>query len=277
VLDPHLTVRFWGVRGSVPVSCEAQARTGGNTSCVEVGLDGRQPVIIDAGTGIRALGLELMTRPRPGRGEATILLSHLHWDHIQGIPFFAPLYDADWAITFYAARPRDETGHAVRLQTSAPYFPAGWAVKAKLAYEEIHDQGLEAGGMHIRPYHLSHPGGSCGFRLDGGGRTVVYVSDHEHGNAKVDAGLRTWAHGADLLIWDSQYTPEDFHLHQGWGHGTWLEGTRVAVDAEVKQLALFHHDPQRTDTGLDEIEAAARREFSNTVVARQGQEIVLPV
>jgi len=272
-----MRVKFWGVRGSIPACSVDQAQTGGDTSCIEVECDGRPPVIIDAGTGLRPLGLDLVGRGGPGRGRAIVLLSHLHWDHVQGIPFFAPMYEADWTITFYSALLHDETSQAVRLQTSSPYFPGGWALRAKVLFEELRSDGVEIGGMNVHPFPLNHPGGSSGFRFEAGGRAVVYVSDHEHGNASVDAGIREVARDADVLIWDSGFTPEDYPLHQGWGHSTWLEGARMAAAATVKQLVLHHHDPTRTDSEVERIEAAARLEFPNTVAARQGLTLTLPL
>jgi len=276
-MNPRLLqVRFWGVRGSIPTPSTGQAQVGGNTPCIEVALDNQRPVIIDAGTGLRALGLDLLQRNGRAGGEASVLLSHLHWDHIQGIPFFAPMYEMDWAVAFHAVRPQDELSQVVRTQTSQPYFSAESAIRAKLSYEQIHHDGMEAGGMTIRPFRLNHPGGAVGFRMEAEGHSLVYASDHEHGEAQVDHVIRDEARGADLLIWDSQFTPEDYDSHKGWGHTTWLEGTRVAADADVKQLILFHHDPQRSDEEVKRIEEDARREFENTLAAREGLVISLP-
>ena len=243
---------------------------GGNTACVEIVLDDRHPVIVDAGTGLRALGLDLVRRnARPG-GRASVLLSHLHWDHIQGIPFFAPMYEPDWALTFYSLLPPDDLRRFVRIQTNQPYFSARSSIRANLTGEQILEEGMEIDGMKVSPFALNHPGGAAGFRIEAAGHLIVYVSDNEHGDPKVDHRVREEARGADLLIWDSQYTPDDYDAHRGWGHGTWLEGTRVANEAGVGQLILFHHDPQRTDDEVKRLEEDARREFVNTRAAYEG-------
>ena len=270
-----LHVRFWGVRGSIPTPGAEQVEIGGNTPCIEVAVDNQRPVVLDAGTGLRPLGLDLVRRNGRRGGEAFVLLSHLHWDHIQGIPFFAPMYEPDWAIAFHAVLPEDELSRVVRTQTSQPYFSAESAIRAKLSCEQICLDGMEAGGMTIRPFPLNHPGGTVGFRIEANGHSIVYASDHEHGDASIDQGLRDEARRADLLIWDSQYTPDDYDSHKGWGHTTWLEGTRVAADAGVKQLILFHHDPQRSDEEVKRIEEDARREFENTLAAREGLVVSL--
>lgn len=268
-------VKFWGVRGSVPTPGLEQAEMGGNTACVEVVLEDRHPVILDGGTGLRALGLDLVRRSaRPG-GRASLLLSHLHWDHIQGIPFFAPMYDPDWAITFYSLLPPDDLRRFVRIQTNQPYFSARSSIRATLVSEQLREEGVEIEGMNVRPIVLHHPGGAAGFRIEAGDQLIIYVSDHEHGDPRADHRIRQEARHADLLIWDSQYTPDDYEAHRGWGHGTWLEGTRVAKDAGVKQLILFHHDPQRSDNEVKRLEQDARREFENAHAAREGLVVSL--
>jgi phosphoribosyl 1,2-cyclic phosphodiesterase len=268
-----LTVRFHGTRGSLPVSGAQYGADGGNTPCVEIRNGGRTVCIIDAGTGLASLGLELAAAPP---GAVHILLSHFHWDHLQGIPFFKPLYSPDWSVSFYSACDPEATRDAVAQQTASPFFPAGAAVSARLHYLPAPERGFQIGAVRVTPFALNHPGGACGYRVEAAGACVVYVSDHEHGNSAIDESIRAHAAGAGLLIWDSQYTPEDYPAHRGWGHGTWLEGVRAARGAGAARLALFHHDPERTAERLADIERAARGEFPDALAARDGLEITLP-
>jgi phosphoribosyl 1,2-cyclic phosphodiesterase len=259
----------------VPVSGAAHVQTGGNTPCVEVAADDSHPLILDAGTGLRGMGLDLMDRnTREGAG-VSVLLSHVHWDHIQGIPFFEPLYQADWAITFYSLLPADELRQIIHSQLSRPYFYETASTRATYSCRQIQPEGLRIGGLTVRPFALNHPGGSSGFRIEGNGAVIVYASDNEHGDEQADQRIRRDAREADLLIWDSQYTPADYGAHQGWGHSTWLEGTRVAADADAKRLVLFHHDPSRSDEEIRLLEEEARLQFANTTAAREGLTITL--
>ena len=276
-MSPDTTsVRFWGVRGSVPVSGAAHVQTGGNTPCVEIVTDGRHPVILDAGTGLRGMGLDLMAGDNGEGAEVSILLSHLHWDHIQGIPFFEPLYQADWAITFHSLLPAGELRQIIHSQLSRPYFYEAASTRATYSCGQIQPEGLGIGGLTVRPFALNHPGGCAGFRIESGGAVIVYASDNEHGDEQADRQIRREAGGANLMIWDSQYTPADYDAHRGWGHSTWLEGTRVAADAGVERLVLFHHDPGRTDEEIGRLEEEARLQFANTTAAREGSTITLP-
>jgi phosphoribosyl 1,2-cyclic phosphodiesterase len=272
-----LRVTFWGVRGSIPSPGRAQAGVGGNTSCVEIALDGRRPVVLDGGTGMRAFGLDLVARDGAAGGDATVVLSHFHWDHVQAIPFFPPMYRPDWAVAFHAARPQEELEQVVGTLTGRPYFSDESAIRAEVSCREIGPDGLEANGLTIRPFAVRHPGTAHGYRIEAGRRSVVYATDHEHGDAGSDRDIREHARDADLLIWDSHFTPDEFDRHKGWGHSTWLEGTRVAADAGVEELVLFHHEPQRNDVEVARIERDARGEFENTFAAREGLVLSLTV
>lgn len=261
-------VRFWGVRGSIAAPGPATAQVGGNTSCVEVRC-GEQLFVLDAGTGLRGLGDELLRR---GEKRAELLLSHLHWDHIQGLPFFVPLYVP--GVELGLAGPAWGQGGlegSLRRQMSAPNFPVELGdVGATLTLSELrHGSSLERGEVLIRVAKLNHPGGVLGYRLEHGGRSVVYATDTEHFEC-IDPALSQLAQGADLLIYDAQYTPEEYPSRVGWGHSTFEAAAALAKAAGVGQLALFHHDPRRSDEGVQQIEERARASFTDSFAAREG-------
>jgi len=272
-MSPQL--RFWGVRGSVPTPGIETVGYGGNTSCVEARCGGSAPVILDAGTGIRELGLALLGEYGTSGASVSVFLTHFHWDHIQGLPFFAPLYESGWEISFHAALPADEIRQVLENQMALPCFSAGHAIRAVCRYAEVGRDGIEVNGFVVRPVPLCHPGGSSGYRLETPETCIVYATDHEHGDEPCDAALVTNAQGADLLIYDAQYTPEEYQQRKGWGHSTWLEATRLARETAAKQLALFHHDPGHDDEVVSRIAIEARAEFKNTIAAREGDSIRL--
>ena len=262
-----MSVRFRGVRGSLPTATSANLRYGGNTTCLEVRLPGGQILIIDAGTGIRQLGVEIAA------GEAlslTLLLTHFHWDHIQGIPFFTPLYGQHNRLDIYSPRPVAEAREILEGQMSAPLFPVPF--EHLVAVRNFHAalEPFEAGPVLVTPFALNHPQGASGYRLDYGQHSVVHASDHEPGNSAIDEGILRAAEGADVLICDAQYTPDEYEHRIGWGHGTWLDAVRMAKAASVKKLVLTHHDPDHDDASVDHILALARAEFPNTVAAAEG-------
>jgi phosphoribosyl 1,2-cyclic phosphodiesterase len=269
-----MQVRIWGARGSVPTPSPANLRFGGNTSCLQIVVPNGETLIFDSGTGIHALGRELAAQsPRP----IHIFLTHFHWDHIQGLPGFAALFAAGSELTFYSSRPATELRSILAAQMTAPYFPVEFdALASKLTYTQIQPQGLTLGDLTITPFALHHPGGATGYRITRLGHTVAYATDHEHGNPAADANLLAAAIGADLLLYDAQYTPEIYPEKIGWGHSTWLEATRTAQKAGVKQLALFHHDPLRDDLALDNIVTQARQHFPDTTAATEGSTIDIP-
>jgi len=271
-------LRFWGVRGSIASPGAATAGVGGNTSCVEIRC-GDTRLILDAGTGLRGLGESLVAE---GALDATLLLSHHHWDHIQGLPFFLPLYVPSTRLALVGARTAEwsleETfGHQMR----SPVFPVRLAeVPAQLGFRHVAPgQALRLGEAVVTVAKLNHPGGVFAYRIDHRGRSIVYATDTEH-YACVDPALRGLATGADVLIYDAQYTPEEYRgdvgrSKVGWGHSTWEAGVAVAREAGVEQLVLFHHDPQRTDAQVAAIESAARGRFGEVVAAREGMELEL--
>lgn len=279
----EMTIRFWGVRGSIASPGEATARTGGNTSCVEVRC-GAQVIAFDAGTGLRGLGERLLREAAGADVDVTLLLSHLHWDHIQGLPFFAPIYVPGTRIHVAGpATPELSLRDALAQQMRPPTFPVLFEeLPSHLETRPIrHGSRLERGDVVIRAAKLNHPGGGVlAYRVDWRGRSVVYATDTEH-YACVDPVLAKLAHGADVLIYDAQYRPEEYRGEVGfpkvgWGHSTYQAGAELAHAAEVGTLVLFHHDPARDDAAVDAIEADARALFPRTEAAREGRELVLP-
>lgn len=259
-------LRFWGVRGSYPAPGACFAGYGGNTPCVEIAVPETAPLFLDAGTGIRGAGMALAQQPE---GEAHIFFSHLHWDHIQGLPSFAPLFMPGWSVYFYSVRPADQLRTALESQFCEPYFPAGGALRAALHYRSITRAGVTLNRASVRPFPLRHPGGSAAYRVSAPGTAVVYASDHEHGCPDSDRNLRINAEGASLLIYDAQFTPEEYGSRAGWGHSTWREGGRAAREAGVQRLHLYHHDPRRTDAEVDALAAQAASEFPATTASRE--------
>ncbi len=276
--QPAMRVRFWGVRGSVASPGAGTLKTGGNTSCVEVQA-GQETVIFDLGTGLRALGIELM---KNGPVRASLFLSHYHWDHIAGLPFFAPAYDARSELIIHGATRR---GRDVRQILSGqmvdPYFPVDLgALNAHLRFVTLQDGGLlHLGGVVVRAAELNHPGGALGFRLEHRGRAMVYATDFEHGTA-ADERLVELSRGADLMVFDAQYTPAEYEGNgvaskKGWGHSTYAVGAALARRAGVKRLALYHHAPERDDKGIERLAAAARKLHPGAFAAREGQQVTL--
>lgn len=260
-----LTVRFLGVRGSIATPGMA---AGGNTACVEV-VAGDTRIILDAGTGLRTLGNERMAS---GIRHSTILLSHLHWDHVAGLQFFTPIYVPGYRVEI-ASGPNGVMSHeeAIRSLFRAPFFPVAFdELAAVVTTRELRvNDRFQIGDITVTMARLNHPDPVYGFRLDHGGHSIVYATDTEH-FACVDPTLKKLAAGADILIYDAQYTPEEYPSKVGWGHSTWQAGAELARAAGVPQLVLFHHDPSRTDAQLAALEARAAAELPGTVAAREG-------
>lgn len=271
----QLKVEFWGVRGSVPTPERAKLTLGGNTPCTVLQYNTEPFVIIDGGTGLRPFGLSVGCGPRRLM-RASLLFSHFHWDHIQGLPFFGPVYSDFAQLSFYSTRPTDELRAVLEVQMSNPYFPLPMSsARAVQEYFQIPAQGSEIGSLNITPVTLNHPGGASGYRINSPAGSVIYVSDHEHGIAEIDDAIAKQAAGADLLIYDAHFTPAEYESHKGWGHSTWLEATKLANRAAVGQLILFHHSPSRKDREIPQILENARKEFAATEIARENQPIIL--
>lgn len=269
-----MKIRFWGVRGSIASPGPDTAAVGGNTSCVEV-LCGKTRIVLDAGTGLRALGNELITRQEDP--SLTLLLSHYHWDHIQGLPFFVPVYMKTTNLTIVGG-PNGiiSVREALERQMSAPVFPVRLdEVGAKIATREVKmGEAFDVGEARVRVARGNHPGGVVAYRIEHEGKSIVYATDTEH-YACVDPGLRALADGCDVLVYDSQYTPDEYRTKVGWGHSTYVAGAELAKAAGARQYVLFHHDPTRTDAEVDDVERRARELLSSSVAAREGLAIEL--
>lgn len=272
--NDRFTVRFWGVRGSIPSPGPDTVRYGGNTSCVQVWC-GDTLFILDAGSGLRRLGVALDKLNHPVAGH--ILLSHLHWDHIQGIPFFTSAYRPGNKFDIYGCK---RQGHSLKDnlvgQMTQPNFPVPLSVmQSTIKFHEIHaGDEFDIGDVHVRTAALNHPGGAMGVRLEYDGKAVAYCSDHEHeSDRKIHPGLESLGRDADLLIYDATYTEEEYPARAGWGHSTWEVACEIAPALNLKRLAIFHHEPTHDDDKMDEIAAAAAARFPAAIVAKEGMEI----
>lgn len=272
-----MVLHFWGVRGSTPTPQKHYLRYGGNTSCVDLRTrDGLY--VFDCGTGFRLLGRKLLAERGSRPIEARVFLSHYHWDHIQGIPFFAPLYSRANRFVFHSfASPATDVQHALEDQMVTPYFPVKMeAMRARRDFRVIGEETRRYGDLRITTRRLNHPQGCLGYRIEYRGKTIVYATDNEPGDPRSDQNVRALAQGADIFIYDSQYTPHEYASgKKSWGHSTWQEAVNIAREAEVKKLVLFHHDPDHSDAKIDAIQRQARRRFRRTVAAREGLTVKL--
>jgi phosphoribosyl 1,2-cyclic phosphodiesterase len=273
--DSSLKIRFWGVRGSIPTPGSDFCRTGGNTSCVVLQFGQEPVVVIDGGTGLRLFGRQLKwSEEQPLR--ATLLFSHFHWDHIQGFPFFGPIYSRHAELSLWSGVPARELQTLLTRQMCAPFFPVSYSeVPARCDFHRLEAGGFSPGSLQITPVTLNHPGSATGFRIDSPAGSVIYVSDHEHGNTPIDEQIQRKASGCDVMIYDAHFTPEEYPSFKGWGHSTWLQGAQIAAQARVGKLMLFHHSPDRTDREVDEIVGHAREIFPQTYAAVEGGTLSL--
>lgn len=213
----RLQVKFWGVRGSIPTPQPENLGFGGNTTCIEVRLPNDEIIIIDGGTGLRYLGMALMEEFQSRQLSLRILMTHFHWDHIQGIPFFAPLYVPGNEVAFHSDRPVERLREILEGQMSSPYFPVRFEhMAARRCFLEIHPE-LRVGDVTIHTFPMNHPQGACGYRVERNGAVMVHASDLEHGDPKLDKILIDHAQNADVLVYDAQYTPEEYKSKKGWG------------------------------------------------------------
>lgn len=292
-------VRFWGVRGSIPVPGPDTVYYGGNTSCVEVRAEG-ELIILDAGTGLRSLGHHLKREFAGKRINLSILISHTHWDHIQGFPFFSPAYDPRNEIRVFALDgPRKSLEATLAIQMESPYFPITMQeMPGNIRFEALKSLEFDVGAVHVKAAFMNHPGICAGYRLFTRAGSVAYFPDNElfgrqlgpqeATSAEVrefaaarDEQLEQFIRGADVVISDAQYSAEEYAAHAGWGHSCADDVVRLALRAGVKQLFLFHHDPDHTDAQIAQMLAMARRVAapggSSLLVeaAREGLEIRL--
>jgi len=270
------TVRFWGVRGSIACSGPRTLRYGGNTSSLEVRCDDRL-LMFDAGTGLRYLGNTLAGN---GPIDADLFLTHTHFDHVCGLPFFRPFFQPNNRFRLWA-------GHLAEGMTlrrvlgefmMAPLFPVPPQVfRARMEYREFKPgETLAPGpGIQLRTATLNHPDGATGYRIDFGGRSVCYLTDTEHVPGAPDRNILALIHGADLVIYDSMYTDSEYGTYVGWGHSTWQEGVRLCRAAGAKRLAVFHHDPEHDDDMLDGVARELQKEMPGSFVAKDGLVVEL--
>ena len=272
-----MRVRFWGVRGSIPCPGPETIRYGGNTPCIEVRC-GEHVLIFDAGTGLRALGNALVkdTKVR----DIDIFLTHCHLDHVIGLPFFAPFFIQGYRIRVWAGNllPADGIEQTMRRLMSSPLFP----VEVEIFKAVIEFNDFRSGDI-LRPFDnvtlqtapLDHPDGASGYRLEHGGHAFALLSDTSGFPGNRDRELVSLAQGADLVVYDGTFSEEEIADRTGWGHSTWVRGIRLADEAGVKQLCLFHHDPSHDDDFMDVLAAEANDARPGTFMAREGQIIDL--
>ena len=297
-------LRFWGVRGSYAAPFATHLGVGGNTSCVEIRVDDHV-LICDAGTGVITFGNELIKQSEIR--ELLIILTHYHWDHVCGLPFFVPAFMPDWKIQFFGpGDDNDEIKDHVSSQMRAPYFPVGtesWL--ANIQYLSPSPAGMQHGPIKIEYKNVHHPGTTYGYRMLVNGKSVIYISDNEcsfieksvsqkrgtlndEEQALYDDMIEEEHHSelelirnADILIHDAQYTPEDYEKKQGWGHSCYIDTIHMAIDADVKELYLYHHDPNYDDKTINTIHEHAKqiiKERNASLkchVAREGMQIDL--
>src|SRR6266498_163113 len=296
-----MRVRFWGTRGSVPTPGPTTVRYGGNTACVELRTEADTTFIFDSGTGIRELGLHLAQRST--QVSAHLMLGHTHWDHISGFPFFSPLFVPGNRLVIYGARDLDRSLRDVLAgQMHYTYFPVPLGdLRADIEFTELEEGEISICDALVRTHYLNHTAVCMGYRVEADGVSLAYVTDHEPyglliGSAGmqepgVDRGLRggfihggdrrliEFVRGVDLLIQDTQYTPDEYAQRRGWGHGSTDYVSDVAVEAGVRRVALFHHEPTHTDDELDRMVEYARARVSEVgsavevFAAAEGQEI----
>lgn len=269
-------VTFWGVRGSFPCATLHHMKYGGNTSCVTFET-ANTTIVLDAGTGLFMLGKSLLKR---GVKTATLLLSHSHTDHIIGFPFFAPAWVGTFGLTIMAGHLTDNGGVKEIFETAMrdPVFPVklgdmGGATK----FTDFHvGETFKIGDdVTVKTAPLNHPNGATAYRLEAEGKSLCYVTDTEHVPGQPDQKVVDLIKGADLVVYDSTYTDDEFPKKIGWGHSTWQEGIRLCKAGGVKRLAIFHHDPDHTDEFMDRVDDDARHTWDKAFVAREGMVIPL--
>jgi phosphoribosyl 1,2-cyclic phosphodiesterase len=266
----ELTLKFWGVRGSIPVSSRETVRAGGDTSCVEVRCGGRI-IFFDAGSGLRLAGLALREE---NIGHSDIFLTHAHWDHLVGLPFFKPLFTPKMHTTLWAGHLAGKTTTRALVEDlmRRPFFPVGTEVFCGQVEYRDFDAGetIGLGECVLRTRPLEHPGGAVGYRLEYGGKAIAYVTDTEHQPGQLDPAILELIADAELMIYDCTYTEAEFAEFRGYGHSTWNHGVELCRAANTKRLAMFHHHPTRTDEILDQLENQAREAFAGAFAARDG-------
>ena len=265
-----LDVRFYGVRGSTPSPCDANKRYGGNTSCVVLQADGADPILLDLGTGLRYFGMEIDREADPEHGvggewpkstppfRGTALVSHLHWDHVQGLPFFAPINRPGAHLDVFGPADGNRSMEAAFVSfMNPPYFPICVGdLAGNVSFFDLGDGSMSVGPAVVTTRRVPHVGVTNGYRIDWGDVSVAYISDHQqpvNDPLRVDEAVLELAQGVDLLVHDAQFTSEEFAQRSNWGHSTVAYALEVAHQASVSELALFHHDPSHCDDTVDRL------------------------
>jgi len=274
------SLKLWGTRGSIPCPGPGTVKYGGNTTSFELNCGNRR-VLVDAGTGIRLLGKKIMLE-EANLLDADLFFTHTHMDHIQGLPFFAPLYNPQSNVRLHAGHldgiTYDLQGIIGTMLMKDPVFPVPSSLIEKACSFKDFECGkvfeLE-GGVVLKTAPLNHPNGACGYRIEYDDKVLAICTDTEHFEGKLDENVLFLAEGADILIYDAAYTDEEYPNFKGWGHSTWQEAVKVSREASVKQTLLFHHDPSHDDAKMDQIASLAAKERSSVRPAIEGEVIDL--
>lgn len=280
-MENQFTVQFWGVRGSIPCPGSRTVRYGGNTPCVAMQVGGKR-LIFDCGTGVHVLGQSLLSQ-MPVKGY--IFFTHSHWDHLQGFPFFTPAFIKGNKFNIYGAIAPDGSTIEQRLndQMLHPNFPVPLQImQANLNFYTVKPgQPIHIEDITIETAHLNHPGEAVGYRVNWRGGAAVYVTDTEHFPDRLDENVLWLSRNADILIYDSTYTDEEYYSAKspkiGWGHSTWQEAVKIAQAANVKTLVIYHHDPAHNDDFLDHVGKQAAEKFPGAIMAREGLILEVPI
>ena len=277
-----MLIRCWGARGSIPVSGEEYLRYGGDTPCMEIRTKEDVIVIIDAGSGVRRLGNRLLEEDR---NDYTMIFTHAHWDHIMGFPFFKPIYRRTTRIHLYGCPfAQGSVRQMISRIMTPPNFPVNFEeIRATIHYDEACQYPFAIGGLTVAPIMLSHPNQGMGYRFEEGGKSFVFLTDNElayrHPGGMAFEDYVAFAKGADLLIHDAEYRPEDYRLTRTWGHSVYTDAVQLALDAGVRRLGLYHHNQERTDQGVEEIVDDCRKLAAGSAIScfamHQDMEIVL--
>ncbi|MBU1095709.1 MAG: MBL fold metallo-hydrolase [Ignavibacteriae bacterium HGW-Ignavibacteriae-2] len=272
-----MKIKFYGTRGSIPVCEKDFQKYGGNTTCLYVRMNNRI-IIIDAGTGIRSLGKELIDSEDSIYNEIYLAFSHFHWDHIQGFPFFLPAYDISRKLIISALGKNVESLDLKTIlggQMKQEYFPIPMEqMGAKIEFLKVESQEYSGPDFHVKTTEHNHPGKAHSYRIESEGKSVVFCTDIEHTNG-IDGRIIEIARDADILIHDAQYTPAELEDKRNWGHSSYSQAIEVAKRANVKKLILTHHDPDHNDQFLDEMEQECKDLFEDVCLARELMEFEL--
>jgi phosphoribosyl 1,2-cyclic phosphodiesterase len=280
-----MRLTIWGCRGSVPAPGDATVLHGGNTSCVEVQVDDGSVLVLDAGTGLRPLGGDLAAR---GVRRVHLLLTHLHLDHLEGLRFFAPLWDPGVTVDIWGpSSPVSTLQERIARSFSPPLFPLELRdIRARVTFRDVPREPWSVAGLNLTASLVVHPGPTVGYRLDDGARVVAYIPDHEPALTGIGGRARQWisgagiGEGADLLFHDAQYFPEEYGDRIGWGHSSVDDAVGFAQAVGARRLVLFHHEPEHSDADLERLEQRAMtlsgRNGLETAIAREGMVVEVP-